>query len=188
MFDPERAHGLAAVAISWERESSVGQTLTRYRIVDGKVEATRERNFSGNLLRSDPDGTLAIADSEGNGRVRLVRDGETVRTVHFGFQSFPALARDYSRFATRDRDGGITMYDDTGTQLWRTTVWMGNEVMFSPSASRVFVTSMGGIVALDAKTGSQVARACGFEFGVHDKLSELMSSNQGSVCEDSLIE
>lgn len=186
IFDPERAHGLAALTFGWERESSERQTLTRYRIVDGKVIVERERDFDGSIVRVDPDGSLAFLDPTGG--LRVARDGQVIKKVVFDLESNIVPSADYSRIAMRDRQGNVVLLDDHGTPLWRTPVWHADELMFSPTESRLFVTSVGGVVALDTKTGTRVGQLCGVRFGLHDKLGESSSSNQGSVCEESLIE
>jgi hypothetical protein len=190
VFDPARANGIAAVVVSWEREASTNQTLTTYRIDRNKVIAKRERDFSGQIIRTWPDGTLAVLTSDGRdtNTITLRRGDDVIKTVVVhGPHSPVAISDDMSRLALHD-DHDVYMISADGKELWRSPLWNAAYVMFSPSEQRVFASAPGGLVAFDAASGRQIGRECGFEFGVHDKPADIGPIGAPTVCEDALLQ
>lgn len=59
----------------------------------------------------------------------------------------------------------LVAFDEGGKEQWRTWAVGSVGLMFSARGDRLFVAGQGGLVALDAATGRQVAARCGWGFG-----------------------
>ncbi len=189
-FDPELANGLVAIAVTWPGEYSSHLAITHYRVVNGKLTKQREKKFEGQILRASATGELVIFTNNGTSPViRIVKDGVVVREILREGTMPPPIAIHPTalRFASRSADD-VVVFDDTGAEVWRKPFWGASNMMFSRSGKRLIVAAMGGLVALDAETGEQVTRECGFEFGLHDAPSDFGPHGFASVCEDPLVQ
>lgn len=187
-FDASLADGLVAVTLGWEREWSEQQVLTFHRIVDGKMVRTKQP-FSGQIVRSRRDGQVVLLhhhDALTGYVLRVMRGDTLVREIKRDKLEMPlAVNADATRFATRE-GAAVVMLDEVGSELWRTPVWAASSMLVT--GSRVVIAAPGGFVALDIATGETVARACGFDFGLHVAVPEGRAQDMTPVCEDPLVQ
>ena len=186
-FDPEVANGLVAVTVTWPREYSNYQALTYYRLVNGKITQRREKKFVGQIIHASPTGELVILNG-GVLPLQIMKDGVVVREIPRDGLALP-LAADTTatHFATRVGNE-IVMFDDKGVDVWRKPFWGAGNLMFTRSSKRLIVAAPGGLVALDAATGEQITRECGFEFGLHSAPIDFVPHGLTTVCEDPIVQ
>lgn len=187
-FDPALANGLVMVAVAWVGEYDDYQTLITVRLDKGQLVQTKETGFQGQVLRADPDGTLVMLDHKKGARIRVVRDGKTIREIAREPLVQPiAIDAEAKRFAMHDHTD-VFMLDEHGQELWRCPVWGVSNVLMSGNDKRVIVVAPGGLVALDASTGEPITRECGFDFGLHAKPPVMSPVGLASVCEDPIVQ
>jgi hypothetical protein len=189
-FDPTIANGLVAVVVSWPREYSEHLALTYYRLVNGKITQRREKKFEGQILRASPTGELVVFANGTStpAAIRVLKDGVVVREIALEAARAPLATHPTElRFASRDNHD-IVVFDETGKDVWRKSLWGAANLTFTRSGKRLIVAAPGGLVALDAATGEQVTRECGFEFGLHDTPADFGPHGFATVCEDPIVQ
>jgi len=191
VFDPDKADGLLAVVVSWPTMSSEYQRLTYYKLVNGKVVKEQTKKWENQILRVAATGELTVLAREPAPVIRTIKNGEVIREVKREALTPPfALSNDMTKFATREGTTEIVVFDDKGKDLWRKIVWGVSQMVFTQSGSRLMVTAPGGVIAFDATTGERITEECGFEFGLHDKPSDVGPNGFGfaTVCEDTIVQ
>jgi hypothetical protein len=189
LFDPAKANGIVAIAQTWESQQSSKQTLNEYRQVGGKIEKTVLGPFDAMPLRTEEDGRFYTFD--GNGLSPAIiqwRGGHEELRIPVPAASAPmAVSRAGDRFAVHV-DNDVVMLDVKGHELWRHTIWGANTLGFIAGGKRLGVLAPGGVVALETDSGKQVARECGWRFGLHDKPLDAGAIGMAPVCEDPIVQ
>lgn len=185
LLDPARAGGVIALA-RWCSHRIHQCDITRvaiYRAPGAEarvIRPSRELVFAEVLAvdatgaiyaRDTPDGPI-IAHRDGRPDVKLAgvvatglvpsHDGKLLAAVH---------------------DNELSIVDATGMKRWRRALWGLTQVVFSSDDRYVIVKSDGGLVSFDATTGTRLAAACAFDFGLHDQPTPTNTLNAAPVCE-----
>ncbi len=166
--DPGVARGAVAVSVRAHRDderSSVAIEVHRGRGIP------RRSTLPGRLLGVDETATIWLAQDR---TVVAVRDGEPVVRAALDLAA-PIENGNPSRdgaFAAVYGENEVIAIDAGGRVRWRREVLHVLMVAITGDARTVAVVTPGGLVALDAETGERRAWACGWHFGLHDRLPE----------------
>ena len=77
----------------------------------------------------------------------------------------------------------VKLVDLHGDVKWHHDLWNVYFALFSRDDKTVVVRTQTGLVAYDVATGEAIRRVCGWEFGLHDSLTE-GTYGAPTVCED----
>ena len=81
-------------------------------------------------------------------------------------------------------DNTLEMRDNHGRVLWRRPVWNALHVTFSRDDRFAVLSTRGGLIELDARTGERVAVSCGYDFALRNEAPRSMPNNVAPACED----
>jgi hypothetical protein len=187
LFDPEQAGGIVAVTVGWPSDHASQQALTVYRQHGTQIVRANAERFNGQLLHSLPSGRIYKLDYERRAALHILEGSEVVDQKPLGKLGAPvAFLRDGSRIAFRD-GYDIIVTDASLRELWRRPLWGASTMTFLGS-SRLVVQTGAGYIALDAATGEERARECGWNFGLHDEAPQTFSNGQTPVCEAPILQ
>jgi len=180
-LDPARSDG--AIAIAWGYDDD-GDRMATFREADAKpgkhIKAKKRRVESGSYAGFSPDGTIFMHDGKG---VLALRDGKTVRRFPKGELADSLVADKTGERLVGIHGAAVTMYDAAGAKRWTQNVWGAQSALFAADGS-IVVRTTGGLIELDPATGTRIAAACGFAFGVMTKTPTISTFNTQPVCED----
>lgn len=188
-FDPAKADGIAAIVYGWDSDHAHYGSLTVYRQVGAKITKEKVRRFEGQIQGSDADGTMYVLASTKGGRELHVMRGSTIvrKAALTGHGTASVFNPDATLFASRE-NVDVVVHDATGKERWRKQMWGVSALTFTSDSKRLVAAAPGGYVALDAATGEQVSRECGWNFGLHDAAPEVAALGFAPVCEDPLVQ
>lgn len=184
LFDPEKSGELVAVAAGWDR-NYLG-VLYAFRQSGRKITRTRTRPFEMTYVTSDASGRVVVVDHTTTDLV-VMRGAEIEHRIDMPPGVMPvAVDRAGTRFALRDQQE-LVLVDGAGKELWRKMIWGMSTFAFFANDKRLAVAAPGGFIALDVATGEQVARECGWGFGLHETAPESSGQGSATVCEDPIV-
>jgi hypothetical protein len=184
LLEPARADGVSAI-VRWYGHKTYQADRTHIAIfrdtgaADNVIRSSRELVVA-EALAVDATGTMYVRD-KANGPILARRDGKPDVTLGsiVATKLFPS--HDGALLAAL-HDNDLSVFDATGLEKWRHTIWNLTQVVFT-SDGYVVARSDGGLVSFDAATGTQVAAACAFDFGLHDGPIPTYTLNAQPVCE-----
>lgn len=179
LLDPARSGGLVAVTTGYDDETRTVVRSYRQRATQplrqvfvGSVDSVDDL---GNVYEHTPDQPNKLIVRHADRPVRVIALGEAVEGT--------AASRDGTRIALR-RTHEVALIASDGAVRWRRTVWAPSAIVFAAGDRRVVVRTPSGLVALDAETGAEVTRTCGWEFGLHTSPLPAQTYGFAPVCED----
>jgi hypothetical protein len=167
LFDPAEANGVVAIAYEDTFDFVHVETFVEPARGAGRAlaPAARATLADEGVIGFDRRGTLWSIKRSGPRRVTRQRAGrvlarfavaEEVRTGAID----PAGER-FAMFGERQ----VIAVDADGREQWRSWTAGARAGVFSAGGERLFLTTLGGLVVLDAATGRELATSCGWEFG-----------------------
>jgi hypothetical protein len=178
LLDPAKSGGIVAIGFSNTYQGSF--THFEWRGIEPK--ASDSVYETATLLGAGDDGTIY---TYGNGELSAIHGRDTHHLAKTNELGRGAISDDGTLIAVADT-ANVTMYDSSGRELWHRDLWQPDAMVFSKDQHRIAVASRGGLVELDAATGERLAAACAFGFCLHDTGWQQRTSNEPTVCEDSL--
>jgi hypothetical protein len=187
LFDPDKAGGIVAVTTGWKSDYASHQTLTVYRQRGSQITKSATDRFDVNILHSLPSGRMYKLDYSKAVSLHVLEGTAVVDKLPLAELGAPvAFSRDGSRIAFFNGHD-IIVTDAALRELWRRPLW-GATTMLFVGTSRLVVQTGSGSIALDAVTGEERARECGWNFGLHDEAPQTVSNGQAPVCEAPLLQ
>ncbi len=181
LLDPERAAGMTALTVGWDRDYDEDYTLTIHRT---NAAPTKVRGFAGRVIDIDATGTLYVVN--GN-EIQVRRGSEKLSSFKVdGIGSPVAVNADGSRFAVLSRND-VVVLDAHGTEQWRKPAWGTAQLVFTRDGKHLAVRANGGLALLDTTTGERQALECGWSFALMTTppMSNVLAS--APVCEDPML-
>jgi hypothetical protein len=172
LLDPAQADGVEAIVVGFD---DVGQRVWVFR--NGKATS---KSVTNAIAGVDASGSLYERIDD---KLVVRRGGKVIARIAVADTQGPAaVTRDGQRLAVV-RSHGVALVDRSGHERWHHDMWGAFGVMWSGDERSLIVRTGTGLVAYDADSGETRARACGWEFGLHDSVTRV-TYGQPTVCED----
>ncbi len=166
LIDPAEADGVVAVAYEDTFDFlHVEAFVEPARGTGALAPAARITLADEGVIGSDRRGSLWTVRRSGPKRITRLRAGRVVARFPVpealrGGAIDPAGER-LVMFGERE----VVAFDAGGQEQWRSWTSGPRAGVFSAGGDRLFVSTMGGVIVLDAATGRELAASCGWEFG-----------------------
>jgi hypothetical protein len=177
LFDPAIANGVCAIALNPEVSNRPDRSGTRVETFVEPSPGTRQVKSSHSKLYTE--GRPITVDRAG---MLYVQDGPSIAIYERGAKqrAFPIEPRwgggpSFGDVGIDPAGTVLTLIDPTsviaidtatGAVRWRVLAWHPRRTVFASDGKTVAVLVEGGLLALDAATGKQLASTCGWGFGL----------------------
>ncbi len=158
-IDPQLGDGIVAVAIEGSGDHEV--TIETFR----ESGSTRARQPPGAATDLDRRGTAWLLRGD---RVVALHDGLRVADFAVDPGSHDLHASHDGAFVVIVEHDTLVAIDARGRERWRQSVDPRWSYTLTNDDKRVLVDTSGGLLVLDASTGAELARGCGWSLGLHD--------------------
>jgi hypothetical protein len=178
--DPRRAGGAVALVVGYDNND--GYTLRS--LYPDRAQPEKPHHVTTNPLAVDLTGTWythkvgtlnTIVGTRGDRVVVTLDDDEPLQQV---------VPNADSSAIVLVTPIGVELRDSSGKSRWKQQLWEPTGAWPSIDGRRIFVSTRGGLVALDGNDGSVVARTCGTQFGLHSTPLTTAAFEAPPVCED----
>ena len=163
LTDPALAGGVVAIAIA------SGPAAHAYTAPDeargAALKLRSKTQLRGWIVQVDRAGRIYTSDG---GAIAISRDGQPIGQIPIAAVRRIAVTEDATQLALL-LGNEVVVHDPSGTERWRAPAQNALDLAWS-SDGRLVVSTQAGVMAFDAATGSRVALACAWTFGLHDLL------------------
>lgn len=177
-LDPAVAHGTVAVALD---STAAGAHLLAFHDGDtAELEPVMCVAVEGSLLGVARDGTAFVLRADHG--IDIYRDGKRGQAIAVSGAGASLGAVSHDGTALALVDGDVFAVGADGRERWRRQIWHPLALHFFDDDRALLVSTQGGLVVLDATSGTPLATACGWRFGLHDHSYEAVYGVE-TVCE-----
>jgi hypothetical protein len=160
LLDPARAGGIVAIA-RYRGDVEVYRPSPDDRTV---IHATHEARVA-EALAVDSTGAIYFRP-QGYGPIFKRHAGSNTELAGLAATSL-APSHGGALLAALGKNE-LAVYDAAGATRWTRTIFAPSQAVFSGDDAVVIVQTAGGLLSFDAATGTPLAEACAFGFGLHD--------------------
>ncbi|MCX5744207.1 MAG: PQQ-binding-like beta-propeller repeat protein, partial [Proteobacteria bacterium] len=112
-----------------------------------------------------------------------IEDGVAIPTAPVELTGTGGVAGDGSVVAIVGPHEVVAFDTATGARRWKFAVWRPYNAVFTGDDG-VMIGTQGGLIALDARTGTRTAAVCGWRFGLSADQPDASTYGSTTVCEE----